>query len=472
MKQPKTIDELQQWYWERNLPPEEITRFFIGKDIKEPKAFGIYQNKYGEFVVYKNKANGERAIRYQGDNEAFAVKEFLNRLKQEIKNQKSRNSNHGVTISHKKGKWIILSIFLGIFVVTAFIILAVIFTSAGDQNAYYSYKNSFYYYDNNNQWHFLTQDDTWIPVQKPGLKFIFFEKHPLRSASYISNCYVIENDYAFKCTENMEAFYQYNKENNCWENTKATNRILSAFLQDDIIKIFGLNYYYYNEKLFVLDEGKTFIYNDTTKNFDETKETLDTLDFLQNYREYTIDVEDGFYLYQDTVYYVPYTTCWKIYDEKDTSSYYKWVDTPVDKELILNFENYYLCDDRRGYYQFDDAVCYYQSDAWYIYEDNNWKEINPNELAKHCSEKVTFVKPAENTSEQTQQSQPDSLYNEIYYYSQYDTTWDVQDFADSQYYYDYSSNSSSYSSSSSDSSYNWDSGSSWDSGATNWSSDW
>ena len=43
-EQPKTIEELQAWYVAHHLPPEEVTRFFIGKDIKEPMAFGIYKN--------------------------------------------------------------------------------------------------------------------------------------------------------------------------------------------------------------------------------------------------------------------------------------------------------------------------------------------------------------------------------------------------------------------------------------------
>ena len=32
---PKTIEELKKWYSDRGLPPENVTRFFIGKDIKE-----------------------------------------------------------------------------------------------------------------------------------------------------------------------------------------------------------------------------------------------------------------------------------------------------------------------------------------------------------------------------------------------------------------------------------------------------
>ena len=87
---PKTIEELKGWYAARNLPDESITRFFIGKDIKEPKAFGIYKD--GEnFIVYKNKANGSRAIRYKGTDEAYAVNELYLKLKSEILNQKSRN---------------------------------------------------------------------------------------------------------------------------------------------------------------------------------------------------------------------------------------------------------------------------------------------------------------------------------------------------------------------------------------------
>ena len=89
---PQTIEQLQSWYRARNLPPEHVTRFFIGKDIKEPRAFGIYENA-GEFIVYKNKSDGSRAIRYQGTDEAYAVNELYLRLKEEILKQKSMNIN-------------------------------------------------------------------------------------------------------------------------------------------------------------------------------------------------------------------------------------------------------------------------------------------------------------------------------------------------------------------------------------------
>lgn len=88
---PKTIEELMAWYTDHHLPPEDVTRFFIGKNITEPRAFGIYKNEVGEIVVYKNKNSGERAIRYQGMNEAFAVGEIYQKLRDEMAKQRSRS---------------------------------------------------------------------------------------------------------------------------------------------------------------------------------------------------------------------------------------------------------------------------------------------------------------------------------------------------------------------------------------------
>ena len=91
--QPTTIEELKDWYKSKGLPPYETTRFFIGIDYKGPRAFGIYQDKHsGKFVVYKNKDGGQRAVRYEGTDEAYAVNELFMRLKQEILEQKARNA--------------------------------------------------------------------------------------------------------------------------------------------------------------------------------------------------------------------------------------------------------------------------------------------------------------------------------------------------------------------------------------------
>lgn len=85
---PKTIEELKKWYKNMHLPNENISRFFIGKNYKEAQAFGIYYDKKTKnFVVYKNKSDGNRLIRYNGPDEEFAVNELFLRLKQTIANE-------------------------------------------------------------------------------------------------------------------------------------------------------------------------------------------------------------------------------------------------------------------------------------------------------------------------------------------------------------------------------------------------
>lgn len=91
---PKTIEELQQWYKDRNLPPYETTRFFIGENYTGKRAFGIYRDG-DEVIVYKNKDDGTRTIRYQGTDEAYGVNELYLKLKSEILNQKARNGGGG-----------------------------------------------------------------------------------------------------------------------------------------------------------------------------------------------------------------------------------------------------------------------------------------------------------------------------------------------------------------------------------------
>jgi len=175
-RQPETIGELQQWYADHNLPPEEVTRFFIGRNITAPKAFGIYKDENGEFVVYKNKASGERAIRYQGPDERFAVGEILSKLKDEIamrKGSKPRSnvssmaasssdtstpsSASGLTWSFNKtaGK--------GCFLVGLVMAILAIFIPSSKEvpNGYYSYDDTPYYHQGSSWYRYNAADMIW-----------------------------------------------------------------------------------------------------------------------------------------------------------------------------------------------------------------------------------------------------------------------------------------------------------------------
>lgn len=173
-KQPKTIEELKEWYVAMNLPPENVTRFFIGKDIRDPKAFGIYQDANGDFVVYKNKANGVRAVRYQGSDEEYAVNELYQRLREEIINQKNHNaerrSQRSRTTTGSIGKNLIIAFIIPIFIViltiTVLIIRDVIdfkrkIPYVNMPQGYYSYEGYEYYRQGNDWYYYTYEDDDW-----------------------------------------------------------------------------------------------------------------------------------------------------------------------------------------------------------------------------------------------------------------------------------------------------------------------
>ena len=86
-QEPKTIYELRWFCAQHNMPLTQM-RFFLGEDHQEPRAFGIYQEDDGDFVVYKNKADGERVVRYKGPDEAHAVHEIYQKLLSEIAQRK------------------------------------------------------------------------------------------------------------------------------------------------------------------------------------------------------------------------------------------------------------------------------------------------------------------------------------------------------------------------------------------------
>ncbi len=80
---PHTIEELKSYCEQQKIPLERM-RFFVGKNYLQPKAYGIYRDG-DRFIVYKNKSDGTRAIRYDGPDEAHAVSELFYKLTYECR---------------------------------------------------------------------------------------------------------------------------------------------------------------------------------------------------------------------------------------------------------------------------------------------------------------------------------------------------------------------------------------------------
>lgn len=168
---PQTIEELKAWAKEMNLPLEEM-RTFIGEDYKGVKAFGIYKDETdGTFVVYKNKEDGTRAVRYKGSDEAYAVNELYQKMKERVAVQKAHQqpkaakpaSGASVAAQQRQSEKNLSKALFPICLITivAVIILSVVFAligESGPDTGYYTYGDrSYYYYGDWYEW----ENDSW-----------------------------------------------------------------------------------------------------------------------------------------------------------------------------------------------------------------------------------------------------------------------------------------------------------------------
>ena len=160
---PATIGQLQSFCDYNGMPLEKM-RFFVGMDYQQPRAFGIYRDG-DQFVVYKNKADGSRAVRYHGPDEAFAVHELYQKLLDEChrRNIWPDGKPQKLVEKEKKAKRraiLLIVAFVALFALAAFFVIRADrkahahdgyyrFDGAG---LYYLYGDTWYYDDDYNDW--------------------------------------------------------------------------------------------------------------------------------------------------------------------------------------------------------------------------------------------------------------------------------------------------------------------------------
>ena len=161
---PKTIEELKLYCAQHGMPLERM-RFFVGEDYKNPKAFGIYRDGRS-FVVYKNKADGSRAVRYHGPDEAYAVNELFEKLLSECHNRgiyPDGAPQGSVTRSAPKKKVDTrLLIALTIVSILAAIMFSFFFSFKNHRNdGYYRGDGSGIYYRYGDSWYYGNDSGGW-----------------------------------------------------------------------------------------------------------------------------------------------------------------------------------------------------------------------------------------------------------------------------------------------------------------------
>ena len=156
----KTLNDLFRFVSDHNLDTDKM-RFMLGGDTYEPRYFGIYYDENtGLWIVYKNKSDGSRFIRYRGYSEEEAVNIIFDKMKEEMnlrKRNTARKNHRDIYSSVKRDMVITYTLVIAIIVFTICYIGIKRLNrphvySHGyylvDDTYYYHYNDDWYYYDN------------------------------------------------------------------------------------------------------------------------------------------------------------------------------------------------------------------------------------------------------------------------------------------------------------------------------------
>ncbi len=171
-KIPETIEELQAFCAAHKMPLDAM-RFFIGEDFRGARAFGIFKREDGTCVVYKNKADGSRAVRYEGPDEKHAVREIYEKIKSETDLRRgvsaasapARGAGAPADDDEPMKPWQIAAGGLLVFWKPIVIVLAAVllFRWIGNtpDRGYYRYRDDTYYYQNHGWYLYNALSNDW-----------------------------------------------------------------------------------------------------------------------------------------------------------------------------------------------------------------------------------------------------------------------------------------------------------------------
>lgn len=163
---PRTIEALKAFCAYNEMPLEQM-RFFVGVDYREPRAFGIYRED-DQFIVYKNKADGSRAVRYHGPDEAYAVSELYAKLLDEC--HKRDIWPDGRPEGYKSGKQRakrdtrLFTILVLIFCLVGTFYTRQVEKREHAHDGYYRFDDEGLYYRYGNDWYFDDLYTDWVLI--------------------------------------------------------------------------------------------------------------------------------------------------------------------------------------------------------------------------------------------------------------------------------------------------------------------
>ena len=151
----------------RGMPLEKM-RFFIGEDRQEPRCFGIYHDDaLDRWVVYKNKSDGSRAVRYSGPDEAYAAQELWAKIQSEIDLRRPKPLTPAQKRAKRRSRIIAIIAAIALAAgITAFIAHEIRQPSRGyyrvNDGLYYHQNSDWYYYDDGDWTYYdAPEDEDW-----------------------------------------------------------------------------------------------------------------------------------------------------------------------------------------------------------------------------------------------------------------------------------------------------------------------
>ena len=239
---PHTIEELKAFVASNNIPVDKFC-FHIGDNYQGPKAFGIYKDEVtGNFVVYKNKTDGSRAVRYEGSDEAYAVNEIYQKLKEQVNDYRSYRMDRGGSGNQSSApagnsnrphrKIPILAIIIVIFV-SVYLLNQLRFALLRYQYRNYAYEtptyNEYHYDYNGIPYMFSDATDTWYGYDDEGYAYEttppddlienadeYFDYIDDYNSSTIDSDWDNDDDYSWNWNDDDDSSWSWNNNDDDW----------------------------------------------------------------------------------------------------------------------------------------------------------------------------------------------------------------------------------------------------------------
>lgn len=164
---PVTIEQLRQFCAYNEMPLDRM-RFFVGEDCREARAFGIYRDG-DQCVVYKNKSDGSRAVRYHGPDEAYAVNELYQKLLDECHKRdiwpdgkSEAQAQQAVQAKKHMRKAIVMMVLMVVLIVGFMLVTGIMDHRRHAHDGYYRFDDDGLYYLYGSSWYYDDPYYDWV----------------------------------------------------------------------------------------------------------------------------------------------------------------------------------------------------------------------------------------------------------------------------------------------------------------------